>query len=205
VSELEAAIARVVSELRPEAKDALAALARFVDLVHTWNQKIDLTAARTPEALADVMIADALVMADTSFVARGAHLLDVGSGAGGPAIPLAILRPDLRVTMVEPLQKRVAFLRSAIGALGLAPRVRANGGRIDPNAPRTDVDADVASARATFAPDQWRVVGLALAPSALVLTTPDGVPAPNAIARRDYAWPGSRAPRTLVRFDRELG
>lgn len=198
----EAAIARVIEALRPEASPHLPALLAFVRLVETWNAKIDLTAARTPAALADVMIADALVMADAAFVPEGAHLLDVGSGAGGPAIPLAIVRPDVRVTMVEPLQKRVAFLRTAIGSLGLASRATASAGRIELADPKTDVSADVASARATFAPSDWLAAGRALAPSVLVLTTPDEEPAERASARRAYRWPGSGAPRVLLRFER---
>lgn len=200
---LEASIRRVVAALRPEASTFVPALLAFVRLVETWNAKIDLTAARAHEALADVMIADALVMADPSFVASGAHLLDVGSGAGGPAIPLAIVRPDLSVTMLEPLGKRVAFLRTAVGTLGLAPRVRALDGRIELAHPRAPVAADVASARATFAPAEWRTAGLAIAPSVIVLTTPEEAPElPAATLRRDYAWPGSGARRVLLRFDR---
>lgn len=197
------AIERVVAALRPEAVEHVPALVRFVDLVATWNAKLDLTGARTPSALADVMIADALVMAAEPFLATGVHLLDVGSGAGGPALPLAIVRPDLRVTMLEPLQKRVAFLRTAIGTLGLAPRVTAIAGRVALAAPVAPVAADVASARATFAPNDWLAAGLALAPRAIVLTTPDEVPAgASPEARRDYAWPGSGAPRVLLAFDR---
>ena len=199
---LEPSITRVVSALRPDASASIPALISFLTLVDTWNRKIDLTGARTPAALADVMIADALVMADEAFIPKGAHLLDVGSGAGGPAIPLAIVRPDVRVTMIEPLGKRVAFLRTAIGTLGLASRVTAITGRIELEDPKTDVSADVTSARATFAPNEWRLAGLLLAPSVLVLTTPDEAP-PGSALRRDYRWPGSGAPRALLRFDRD--
>jgi 16S rRNA (guanine527-N7)-methyltransferase len=199
---VENSIERVITALRPDAQPFLPALLAFVKLVVTWNAKIDLTAARTPAALADVMIADALVMADEAFVPSGAHLLDVGSGAGGPAIPLAIVRPDVRITMIEPLQKRVAFLRTAVGTLGLAARASAIAGRIELASPSTEVVADVSSARATFAPRDWLDAGLVLTPKVLVLTTPSEVLAMHAAARRDYRCPGSGAPRTLLRFDR---
>ena len=203
---LEAAIERVVAALCPASEVYAADLGRFLRLVETWNRKLDLTAARTPSALADVMLADALVMADERLVPRSAHVLDVGSGAGGPAIPLALVRPDLRVTMLEPLGKRVAFLRTAIGSLGLAGRVSAIDGRIELAEPRAPVAADVACARATFAPADWLPTGLALAPSVLVLTTPDDVPSSaEPVVRRDYRWPGSGAPRALSRFDRRPG
>ncbi|MFO0684503.1 MAG: RsmG family class I SAM-dependent methyltransferase [Sandaracinus sp.] len=203
MSERERAIERVVRALCPEASEHLPALSTFVGLVETWNAKLDLTGARDARALADVMIADALVLADPAFVAPGARLLDVGSGAGGPALPLAIVRPDVPVTMLEPLQKRVAFLRTAIGTLRLAPRVTALAGRVELASPTAPVAADVTSARATFAPTDWLAAGLALAPSVLVLTTPQELPAGAApAARRDYEWPGSGAPRVLLRFDR---
>lgn len=203
---LEASLDRVVATLRPEAAAMAPALLAFLRLVHTWNAKIDLTGARTPAALADVMIADALVMADEALVPRGAHLLDVGSGAGGPAIPLAIVRPDVRVTMLEPIGKRVAFLRTAIGSLGLHGRVAALDGRIDLAAPVAPVAADITSARATFAPVPWLAAGLLLAPRVLVLTTREEAAsfAPRtASASREYRLPGSGAPRLLLRFDRD--
>lgn len=199
---LEKSIERVVIALRPEAQASIPALRTFLGLVQTWNAKIDLTAARTPAALADVMIADALVMAEDGCIPHGAHLLDVGSGAGGPAIPLAIVRPDLRITMLEPQQKRVAFLRTAIGTLGLAPRVSAIAGRIELERPSIDVVADVACARATFSPTDWLAAGLVLAPTVLVLTTPEEAPSAAPTVRRDYRWTGSGAPRALLRFDR---
>ena len=181
-------------------------LLTFLKLVHAWNAKIDLTGARTPAALADVMLADGLVMAEPAIVPGGAHLLDVGAGAGGPAIPLALARPDVRVTMLEPLGKRVAFLRTVIGTLGLASRVSAVLGRIDPAFPAFDGAApDIACARATFAPTEWLSIGLALAPRVIVLTTPDDVPdgaTCTLVHRHDYRWPGSGAPRAIARFDR---
>ena len=52
-------------------------------------------------------------------------LLDAGTGAGFPGLPLAIAREDLRVTLVDSVAKKVGFLKHAIAQLGLAPRVRA--------------------------------------------------------------------------------
>ncbi len=53
----------------------------------------------------------------SSEVPQGAHVLDVGSGAGLPGVPLALARPDLTVTLVEPLQRRVTFLTEVCAAL----------------------------------------------------------------------------------------
>lgn len=54
-----------------------------------------------------------------ALVPEGAHVVDVGSGAGLPGIPLALARPDLRVTLVEPLARRVAFLEDVVATLGV--------------------------------------------------------------------------------------
>lgn len=198
------ALARALgAPIEPAAHEALA---RFAELVRTWNARIDLTAARDDDALVEVLFADALVTSDRTLVPEGASLLDIGSGAGAPALPFAILRPDAQVTMIEPLRKRIAFLHTAIGTLGLAPRVRALKGRVDPTRPRAPIEGrwDVASARATFAPRQWAEIGLALAPACLLYTIAE-VPAPAGarVAHRvAYALPFTGAPRTLTRIER---
>src|SRR5437870_4377425 len=89
--------------------DAILALRRWLDLLVTWNARIDLTAARSEAELVDLMVADAVVLA--ARVPSQARVVDVGSGAGGPGLALAVLRSDLAVTLVEPLAKRVSFLR----------------------------------------------------------------------------------------------
>lgn len=179
--------------------------ARFARQVSEWNERLDLTAARTPDAIAEVMFADALVLARPELVRPSEALLDVGSGAGGPALALAFLRDDLRVLLVEPKGKRVAFLRSVIGALDLAPRVRVHEGRVDPRRPAVPPGGpfDVASARATFDPATWAAVGLELAPAALLLLAgeapPDGLRVEASVA---YELPFHRAPRRIVRIVR---
>ena len=66
-------------------------------------------------------------------------MVDVGSGAGLPGIPLAILRPDLRVTLLEPLLRRVTFLSETVTALGLDERVRVVRARAEEHAEQYDV------------------------------------------------------------------
>ena len=61
----------------------------------------------------------------------GGEVVDVGSGAGLPGIPLAIVRPDLRVTLLEPLLRRVSFLEEVVDELGLTDRVRVTRGRAE--------------------------------------------------------------------------
>lgn len=85
------------------------ALGVWLDALAEWNAKIDLTAAKDERALAWLMLADAMMLARA--MPANATVVDVGTGAGAPGLALAILRPDLRVTLCEPLAKRAAFLR----------------------------------------------------------------------------------------------
>ena len=78
----------------------------------------------------------------------GASVVDVGSGAGLPGIVLAVARPDLSITLVEPLARRTAFLSEAVTALGLEKTVTVVRGRAEDVANGPFVGADVVTARA---------------------------------------------------------
>jgi len=137
------------------------ALDAFWRLLLLWNARINLTGASTVEQLVGEHLPDSLAMA--RLVPAGAHVLDVGSGGGLPAIPFGLLRPDARLTLVEPRAKRSAFLRTAVRESGLAADVLV--GRIEDVAARP---ADVACSRATFGPGEWLERARGLAPRALV-------------------------------------
>jgi 16S rRNA (guanine527-N7)-methyltransferase len=104
--------------LRPELGAQLEAYYR---LLTTWNEKINLTglnlAELAPEAL-DRLLVEPLVAA--SHVRPGVRsMLDIGSGGGSPAIPLALALPDVGLLMVEAKTRKSVFLREALRALGL--------------------------------------------------------------------------------------
>jgi 16S rRNA (guanine527-N7)-methyltransferase len=93
--------------------------------------------------------------------ARATVVYDLGSGAGVPGVPVAIARPDLRLTLAEPRRERVAFLELVIEELGLA-EARVHAGR----AQQLAQGADVCLARAFRDPEaSWRVAEPLLAPS----------------------------------------
>lgn len=94
---------------------AAARLAAYLDLVAAWSPRVNLTGARTPGARLAVLVLPALPLAP---LVQPGRLLDIGSGNGSPGLVLAALRPDLGVILLEPRQKRWAFLREAARAIG---------------------------------------------------------------------------------------
>jgi 16S rRNA (guanine527-N7)-methyltransferase len=89
-----------------------------------WNAKVNLTAIVDPNEVLDKHILDSLSVAPV-LTQQTRRLLDVGTGAGFPGLPLALVRPSLEVWLVDAVAKKVGFLKHAIATLGLAPRVRA--------------------------------------------------------------------------------
>jgi 16S rRNA (guanine527-N7)-methyltransferase len=194
----------LVGALRLPAPDAVAraGLLAYLERASRWNQKLDLTAARGPAALCEVVVGDALVLAGAGMLPEGTSLVDVGTGAGAPALPLLLLRPDLSALLIEPLGKRVAFLRSTVGGLGLAGRVDVARGRAESGAlPTAWQGRDVAMSRATLPPPDWLALGRELAPAVLVFGAAEPLPpAPPGMAlamRHESRLPSSGAPRQL--------
>jgi 16S rRNA (guanine527-N7)-methyltransferase len=94
----------------------LAALAGYLAELDRWRGKMNLTGRLS----ADELVLHALEsIAPISLIAQDAQVVDIGSGGGFPAIPLALARRDLSMTMVEPRGKKAAFLRHASRVLGL--------------------------------------------------------------------------------------
>lgn len=88
----------------------------FVELIYKWNQVHNLTAVREPMDMITLHILDSLSV--LGYI-ECKHLLDVGAGAGLPSIPLAICLPDLQVTAIDAVQKKVSFMRQVKAQLGL--------------------------------------------------------------------------------------
>lgn len=94
-------------------------LAAFLDLLFRWNRKINLTALTGVEDAIDRLLLEPWV-ASRHLPPGPGNLIDVGSGGGSPAIPMAIAVPDYRLTMVEAKARKAAFLREAVRVLGLS-------------------------------------------------------------------------------------
>jgi 16S rRNA (guanine527-N7)-methyltransferase len=95
---------------------------RFADLLCSAGVERGLIGPREPARIWDRHLLGSAALA--ALVPPHAEVLDLGSGAGLPGIPLAIARPDLQVTLVEPMQRRVLFLTEAVAALELPVTVR---------------------------------------------------------------------------------
>src|SRR6516165_1988026 len=97
--------------------DGVDLLARYLAELDQWRRRVNLTGQLDAADLV-AHAAEALLPAD--LLPRGGSLLDIGSGAGFPGVPLAIARRDVPVTLLEPRAKRASFLRHVIRILPLA-------------------------------------------------------------------------------------
>jgi 16S rRNA (guanine527-N7)-methyltransferase len=106
--------------------DQLPLAQRYVELLLTAGVQRGIIGPRERDRVWDRHLANSAALA--SLIPGAARVVDVGSGAGLPGIPLALLRPDLEIELLEPMQRRVDFLVECLAALGL-DRVAARRGR----------------------------------------------------------------------------
>lgn len=90
----------------------------YMNLLLEWNEKINLTAITNPEEIVLKHFIDSLTI--NKYIERNKNIVDVGTGAGFPGIPLKIYRPDVKVTLVDSLNKRIIFLNEVIDNLKLS-------------------------------------------------------------------------------------
>jgi len=138
------------------------ALGSFVALFLTWNRSINLASLDSVEELVARHLVDALALASMVGPEVGAAV-DVGSGGGLPALPLACLLGATALQLFEPNRKKAAFLRTAVRELGLGGRVRIETEAVE-NPPAAPLRGrfDLALSRATLAPPSWLALGTQL-------------------------------------------
>lgn len=129
--------------------EAVPALEAFSALLLERNQVMNLTAITEPKDVAALHLLDSLALVGLAGLERQ-NVVDVGSGAGFPGVPLAIALPELRVTLLDSLGKRVNFLQESCGILGLS-NVRCIHGRAEEFALKHREGFDVAVSRAVAA------------------------------------------------------
>jgi 16S rRNA (guanine527-N7)-methyltransferase len=130
----------------------LEAIAGYASLLLTWTARINLTGAVSLEDLASEHLPDSFALASRLADAGTLQAVDVGSGGGLPALPLAILCPSLSLRLLEPIAKKAAFLRTAIREFGLGERITVDTRRAQTLVPGS---FDVALSRATLPPRSW--------------------------------------------------
>ena len=133
----------VEQALRSRYPDASDGLAAYVGLLATDGVLRGLIGPRETGRLWSRHVANCAVLEE--LVPQGVRVADVGSGAGLPGLPLALVRPDLHVVLVEPLLRRATFLSEAVEALGLTDRVEVLRGRAEDQG---GLGVDVVTARA---------------------------------------------------------
>jgi 16S rRNA (guanine527-N7)-methyltransferase len=125
-------------------------LLRLLDELEQWNRAYNLTSIETRAAMITTHLLDSLA---ASPELAGAHIADLGTGAGFPGLPLAIARPELRFTLIDATAKKVRFVAHAARALGLGnvEAVQARAESMQPAAPFDTVTARAVAPLGTLA------------------------------------------------------
>lgn len=150
--------------LRPLDSDVLEKFETYLALILRWNARTNLTSLRAPAEICSRHFVESIACAQ-HLPAGIASLLDFGSGAGFPGIPIALCRPEISVTLAESQVKKAAFLREAIRTLSLNVTVWA--GRAEGLSQKFDcvtlravdrMDRAVPAASALLGPEGWLAI-----------------------------------------------
>lgn len=100
-------------------EDQISAFNKYYELLYEWNKKINLTAITEPKDVAIKHMVDSLSCFKADLFKENTSLIDVGTGAGFPGLPLKIFCPSLKLTLLDSLNKRVKFLQLVVDELEL--------------------------------------------------------------------------------------
>lgn len=170
-------------------EEGLAGLVALAESFVTKGRERGVTALSEPSEVVRELILDSLAAAPR--LPEGARLADLGTGGGVPGIPLALVRPDLHVLLVESLNRKADWLREQVGALGLGDRVAVHQVRSEDLARQVDVRERLDA-----------VVAKALAPMPVLIEL--AVPLLR-VGGRLYAYKGPSLPAELARSQKALG
>jgi len=92
---------------------------KYKNLLKEWNEKINLTAITEDEEIIKKHFIDSIKIFRFSPLSKMNNIIDVGTGAGFPGLPIKIVNPDIKVTLLDSLNKRVNFLNTVISELGI--------------------------------------------------------------------------------------
>ncbi len=181
----------------------------YLALLHKWNRAYNLTAVREPAQMVSRHLLDSLAVAPWL---QGAHFADVGTGAGLPGIPLAIMRPESRFELIDSNGKKIRFVTQAINELKLG-NTHATQCRVEEHRPQRGYDAVTSRAFAALT-DMAQGCSHLLAPDGVLLALkglyPDdeiqALPAQYRIeASHELHVPGETGQRHLIIIKPERG
>lgn len=99
--------------------EQIAAYRKYYELLVAWNEKINLTAITEPDQVAVKHMIDSISCYDKKIFFPNCTVIDVGTGAGFPGLPLKIWQRDIELTLMDSLNKRIKFLQTVVDTLGL--------------------------------------------------------------------------------------
>jgi 16S rRNA (guanine527-N7)-methyltransferase len=157
----------------------------YLSLILRWNARLNLTSLRTEDAIISIHLAESIALAK-AISSDVKTLLDFGSGAGFPGIPIALCRPEIAVTLAESQGKKAAFLQEAIRTLGIAAKIYS--GRAETLSSVFDC---VALRAVDKMPQAVRAAARLVAPGGwlALMTTNAGLANLQVAAGKEFSWP----------------
>ncbi|MGB8259619.1 MAG: 16S rRNA (guanine(527)-N(7))-methyltransferase RsmG [Terracidiphilus sp.] len=170
--------------MEPLAEEVASRFAAYLALLVRWNARMNLTAVRDEEGILARHFVESIACARALPPGLGS-VLDFGSGAGFPGIPIALCRPELKVTLAESQGKKAAFLNEAVRTLGL--RAEVHSGRAETLAAGYDCVVLRAVDRML---DALRSASRLVSPGGLLapMTTADELERIEAAAGAEFSW-----------------
>lgn len=129
-------------------EEALSRLETYAYCLLEWNERMNLTAITRPEEVAVKHFVDSIALLSVVDIPKGGRMVDIGTGAGFPGVPILIARPDIRLTLLDSLNKRLIFLKELLGQLGLTAQLQHGRAEEGGKKPEFREQFDLATSRA---------------------------------------------------------
>jgi 16S rRNA (guanine527-N7)-methyltransferase len=178
--------------LSPEAQ---AGLGRYYELLSAWNPRVHLVAPCTPQEFATRHVLESLTL--LKHLPNKSSIAEIGAGAGLPALPCLIVRPDLRAFLIESSKKKAVFLREALAATGTSARASVIDERFEDVPPP---QVDFVSCRALERFEEMLAHLLEWAPAKATLLIFGGKRLEHRIEKLGFACQAELMPQSKARF-----